>query len=111
MGVDGFSPTLIVGIGRGGAIMGAMISGCLGHRPLVVIDRKYVWREGRRIDDMILRLHFPSNFLDKVLLVAGEAHTGSTMRLYHSYFTEIGAKMIRRDAFYAQRAVSNQLNT
>ena len=61
---DGFLPTLIVGIGRGGAIMGAMISGCLGHRPLVVIDRKYVWVEGRRNDDLLLRLQFPPELLE-----------------------------------------------
>lgn len=83
---DSFLPTLIVGIGRGGTIMGAMISGCLGHRPLVVIDRKYVWVEGRRNDDLLLRLQFPPELLEKVLLVASETHTGNTMRLYYNYF-------------------------
>ena len=102
MARDGFSPTLIVGIGRGGAIVEAMISGCLGHRPLIVIDRKYVWLEGRRIEDMLLRLRFPLELLGKVLLVAGETHTGNTMRLYHNYFEEIGAKEIRRASFYLQ---------
>lgn len=106
---DGFSPTLIVGIGRGGAIMGAMVSGCLGHRPLIVIDRKYVWLEGRRIEDMLLRLRFPPELLEKVLLVAGETHTGNTMRLYYNYFSEIGAKEIRRATFYLQEGCTEPI--
>jgi len=106
---DGFLPTLIVGIGRGGAIMGAMISGSLGHRPLVVIDRKYDWVEGRRNDDLLLRLQFPPELLEKVLLVAGETHTGNTMRLYYNYFREIGAKEIRRATFYLQKGCTEPI--
>lgn len=100
MAVHGFSPTLIVGIGRGGAIMGALISGCLGHRPLLVVDRKYVWKEGRRMDDMILRMRIPLNLIEKTLLVSGETHSGNTMRMYYEHFQDIGAKEIRRAAFY-----------
>lgn len=99
---DDFSPTLIVGIGRGGSIMGAMISGALGHRPLIVVDRKYEWKEGRRIDDMVQRL--PINYgLERVLLVAGEVHTGNTMRLYYDYFKGLGAKEIRRATLYYEK--------
>ena len=96
---DDFSPSLIIGIGRGGAIMGAMISGALGHRPLIVIDRKYDWKDGRRVDDLVQRLKINIG-LDKVLLVAGEVHSGNTMRLYYNYFQELGAKEIRRATLY-----------
>jgi probable phosphoglycerate mutase len=96
LSADDFSPTLIVGIGRGGAIMSALISGCLGHRPLVVIDRKYVWNEGDRFDDMIFPVDIPQNFLEKVLIVSGEVHSGNTMKLYHKYFKKLGARSIRR---------------
>jgi broad specificity phosphatase PhoE/hypoxanthine phosphoribosyltransferase len=102
MAVDSFSPNVIVGIGRGGAIMGAMISGCLGHRPLLVIDRKYAWIEGRRVDDMFLHLQIPPMYIEKVLLTAGETHTGNTTRLYYEYFRNLGAKEIRRATFYYQ---------
>ncbi len=96
---DRFSPTLIVGIGRGGAIMGALISGELGHRPLIVIDRKYKWEEGRRITNMVQRLRI--NFgLESVLLVSGEVHSGTTMRLYYDYFKSLGAKEIRRATLF-----------
>lgn len=100
--LEGFSPTVIVGIGRGGAIMGAMISGCLGHKPLIVIDRKYDWTKGRRMDDMILRLEFHPSLVKKVLLVAGEVHTGNTMRLYYDYFKDHKAKSIKRAVLYNQ---------
>ena len=50
---DGYLPSVIFGIGRGGAIFGSMISGAMGHRPLIVIDRKYEWSEKGRIEDII----------------------------------------------------------
>jgi hypoxanthine phosphoribosyltransferase len=99
---DAYTPSLIVGIGRGGAIFGAMISGCLGHRPLLVIDRKYTWKGGRRIDDMILRMNLPDEMLSSLLLVAGEAHTGNTMKLYFDYFRQLGASDVRRAALFLQ---------
>jgi probable phosphoglycerate mutase len=102
LGVDGYSPTVIVGIGRGGAIFGAMVSGCLGHRPLLVIDRKYTWVDGRRMDGMVLRLRLPPELVQRVLLVAGEAHTGNTMRLYYDHFQKIGAGEVRRAALFYQ---------
>lgn len=102
MTADDFSPTLIVGIGRGGAIMGAMLSGVLDHRPLIVIDRKHEWKEGRRIDDMVQ--HLQINFgLERVLIVAGEVYSGNTMRLYYDYFKELGAKEIRRATLYYEK--------
>lgn len=102
MTADAFSPTLIFGIGRGGAIMGAMISGALGHRPLIVIDRKYEWKDGRRIDDLVERMKIDFG-LEKVLLVAGEVHTGNTMRLYYNYLKRMGAKEIRRATLYYEK--------
>jgi broad specificity phosphatase PhoE/hypoxanthine phosphoribosyltransferase len=102
MNRNGFSPTLIFGIGRGGAIMGSLVSGILGHRPLIVIDRKYMWKAGRRIDDMIIRSKIPASLLDSVLLIAGETHTGNTMRLYYEYFRRMGAKRIAKATLYLQ---------
>jgi probable phosphoglycerate mutase len=93
---DEFIPTLILGIGRGGAVMGSLISGVLGHKSLCVIDREYTWVDGRRKDDMLLHTTFPSEVIEKVLLVAGEVHTGNTMRKYYEYLKNIGAKDVRR---------------
>ena len=93
---DSYVPTLIFGIGRGGAVMGSLISGELGHKALCVIDRIYEWEGGRRVDDMIFRVNFPKKLLEKVLLVSGEVNTGNTMRMYYDYFEEKGAQEIRR---------------
>jgi hypoxanthine phosphoribosyltransferase len=106
---DGYLPSLIVGIGRGGAIFGAMISGCLGHRPLLVIDRKYRWKEGRRLDDMILHLDIPEEMLSAVLLVAGETHTGNTMKLFCDYFSRLGAQNVRRATFFLQEGSTERI--
>jgi probable phosphoglycerate mutase len=109
LGSDDFMPSLIVGIGRGGAIFGAMISGCLGHRPLLVIDRKYTWIDGRRVDDLILKLSLPEELLSKVLLVAGEVHTGNTMKLYYDHFIHIGAKEVRRGVLLLQDGCTEKI--
>ncbi len=93
---DNYSPTLIFGIGRGGAILGALISGCLGHRPLLVIDRTYSWSKKGRVDDTLLSINIPEDYLENVLLVAGEAHSGSTMNRYYDHIKHIGGKNIRR---------------
>jgi len=103
MTAEDFLPTVVIGIGRGGAVMGSLISGAFGHRPLLVVDRKYFWQHGRRLDDMILRIRFPPQLIEKVLLVAGEAHSGNTLRLYFDFFLCIGAKQIRRAVLYYQK--------
>lgn len=95
MNADGFAPDLIVGIGRGGAIMGAFVSGLFGHRPLIVIDREYDWVQGRR-NDSIMDGFSIDRGLDRVLLIAGEVHHGNTMRLYYDYLNNRGAKEVRR---------------
>lgn len=82
--------------------MGALISYRLKHKDLIVIDRKYQWVDGCRNDDMVMRLEFPATSIEKVLLVAGEAHTGGTMRLYKDYLKSCGAKDIRTAVFYLQ---------
>jgi len=97
---DHFFPTLIVGIGRGGAIFGAMISGCLGHCPLLVVDREYKWKDSGRIEDIIFFVDIPTSYLDRVLLVAGEIHSGKTMKLYYNYFRSLGAKEIRKAVLF-----------
>ena len=103
MSRDGYSPTLIFGIGRGGAIMGSLISGVLGHRPLCVVDRQYTWIEGRRVDDVLMHISIPPQRLERVLLIAGEVHSGNTMHLYWKTLKRIGAKEIRRATLFYEK--------
>jgi hypoxanthine phosphoribosyltransferase len=93
-----YYPTLIVGIGRGGSIIGALLSGTLGNIPIIVIDRIYVWKDEQREDGFCEEIKISKN-IDKVLLVAGELHTGNTARKYTSYFKNMGAKEIKMLSF------------
>lgn len=112
---DQFIPDLIVGIGRGGAITGALLSGCLGdihsrlkkgdtsqeekqgsNIPLLVIDRKYIWDNQKysRSDGMLDNIDI-SDAPNNILLVAGELHSGGTAKFYTNYFESLGAIDVR----------------
>lgn len=93
-----YYPTLIVGIGRGGSIIGALLSGTLGNIPIVVIDRVYEWNDKERKDGFCENIKISKN-IDKVLLVAGELHSGNTAKKYTEYFNNMGAKEIRMLSF------------
>src|SRR5436309_3389226 len=75
---DGFVPTFIVGVARGGAIIGALVAGILGHRPIVAFTADHVWKNGRREDQMLIELKIKDPaVLERVLVIAGELHTGN----------------------------------
>lgn len=95
---DKYLPSLIVGVGRGGSIVGALLSGCLGHIPILVIDRVYEWQDNMRKDDLCEKIKLSKN-LEKVLLVAGELHTGGTAKTYIEYFKTMGANEVKYLAF------------
>lgn len=89
-----YNPTLIVGIGRGGSVVGALLSGALGNIPILVIDRVYEWSNNQRKEGFCDEINVSKN-LDKVLLVAGELHSGNTAKKYSDYFNKLGAKEIK----------------
>ncbi len=99
---DNYIPTLIVGIGRGGSITGALISGCLGHLPVLVIDRVYDWSGDYRKEALFENIRLNKN-LEKVLLVAGELHTGGTAKTYKDYFESIGAGEVKFLSFMTEK--------
>jgi hypothetical protein len=82
---EDFSPTLICDVGPGGAILGALVSGAVGHRPLVVIDIQYQWQDGRRQETVFGNVRPQAN-LDRVLLIEGAVYSGNTIRLCHDPF-------------------------
>lgn len=99
---DNYIPTIIVGIGRGGAITGALLSGCLGNIPLLVIDRVYDWSGDYRTEQLFENIKLNKN-LEKVLIVAGELHTGGTANTFKNHFKNIGAKEIRFLSFITEK--------
>ncbi len=99
---DQYIPTLIVGIGRGGSITGALLSGCLGHVPILVIERVYDWSGDYRKESLFEDIKLNKN-LERVLLVAGELHTGGTAKTYKDYFEKIGAGEVRFLSFMTEK--------
>lgn len=89
-----FNPTLIVGIGRGGAIVSALLSGSLNHIHFIALEREYDWSQKKRDCKIFDDVKFSQN-LDRVLLVAGDLVTGGTAEVFTDYLTGLGAKEIK----------------
>lgn len=107
---DGFVPSFIVGIGRGGAILGALMAGRLGHRPILAITADHHWGGGGRRDDLAINFSINEpDWLEHVLLVAGETHTGQSMRLVESYLASIGCTEVRRAVLYYERGTTQDV--
>jgi probable phosphoglycerate mutase len=86
---DYFVPDVIVGIGRGGSIFGAILSGNIivpppkaRNIPVLGVDRLYEWRDGERIEIENKMIDFSPLVGKKILLVAGDVMTGGTMKFY-----------------------------
>jgi len=98
---DLFVPDVIVGIGRGGSILGALLSGNLyvpdkkRNIPLLGVDRLYEWRNGERVEVENKMVDFSPLRGKRVLLVAGDVLTGGTMTFFLHQIREAGAKEVR----------------
>lgn len=96
---DGYIPTHILGIGRGGAVMSALISGNLvekKHIPFSVFERKYSKDEtGMRRTDLFDGVSLGKCDLSRALLVAGDVYSGQTAQRFKSLLLKEGAKEIR----------------
>lgn len=90
-----FMPEAIFCIGRGGAIAGALLSGCMGHVPLLCIDRSYVWVDGKSRQEKMFSDIEIGKHIDRLLLVSGEMHTGDTAEMYKMYFESKGVREIK----------------
>lgn len=89
-----FNPTLIVGIGRGGAIVTALLSGSLNHVHFIALEREYDWSQKKRNCKIFDDVKFSKN-LERVLLVAGDLVTGGTADVFTKYLEDLGAKEIK----------------
>lgn len=111
---DEYYPEVIVTIGRGGAIVGALISGNLpapsGYKnqniPMLGLDRFYEWENGNRIEVGNKMVDFNPLFERKVLLVAGDVITGGTMRYFSEKITNASAKDLRTVALLKNKTAT-----
>lgn len=104
-----YLPTLIVGIGRGGASFGSLISYRLGELPILALDRYYGYdNDNRRETKDMYPFRIPKVFLEKVLLVAGESHTRETLKVFKEKLFRMGAGQIRTCVFYNQQLLEEK---
>lgn len=98
-----YYPTMIVCIGRGGAIFGSLISYGLSELTILALDRTYTYDEnGNRKEYPMYPFRIPKTYLQRVLLVAGESHTRKTLKIFNERLKAMGAKEIRNCVFYNQ---------
>ena len=106
---DFYNPTLIVGIGRGGAVYGSLISYQLGELPILALERQYKHLEDGRETKNVYPIRIPKAFLKRVLLVAGESHTKETLKYFTNMLKGMGAGEIRNCVFYKQLLPEDQM--
>ena len=109
---DNYIPSLLVGIGRGGAIVSSLLSDNMlkrKHIPFIALDRKYNEERGMRkaslFDDVVFKKD-----LDKVLLVAGDVYTGDTAGVFIDFLEGLGAKEIRFCVFVKVNSTKRKPN-
>ena len=100
----GFKPDVIVTIGRGGAVLGAILSGNTSvHKdknkksniPILGVDRMYKWENNCRHEIPNDMVSFNPLVGQKVLLVAGDILSGGTMKFHFEQLEDVGVKEIR----------------
>ncbi|HNZ01873.1 MAG TPA: phosphoribosyltransferase family protein [Anaerolineaceae bacterium] len=89
---DEYIPDVIVCIGRGGSIIGSILSGNIHidkvqqdrNIPILGADRMYEWRNRQRVEVENEMIDFAPLHGKKVLLVAADVMTGGTMVFFVS---------------------------
>ena len=102
-GKKNYDPTMIVCIGRGGAIFGSLLSYSLSELPILALDRSYTHDDNDvRKERPMYPFRIPKAYLKRVLLVAGESHTRKTLLIFNEKLKALGAQEIRNCVFYKQ---------
>lgn len=103
---EGYSPTLIIGLGRGGSYVGSLLTNEYGHKPYAVIDLEHCWIGNRRRDflryDLKFRTETNQMLLDRILIVSGEMNTSKSLEYAIRYMNRCGAKHIRALTVYSR---------
>ena len=104
-----FFPTLIFFIGRGGAIFGSLISYNLKNKPIYCVDRKY---DSDKVTTIFpIDNNIPREFLESVLIVAGEAHSGDTINYIKKQFEALNSEStIKTCVFFKQKNCNQEID-
>jgi hypoxanthine phosphoribosyltransferase len=97
--ISSFNPDVVVGVGIGGTIFGAILAGNLDDKPLVALDRVVTWAANRRESSLVDRHDGPERqalFSGKrILLVHAEIVSGKTTERVLDYLKEFDPTEIR----------------
>lgn len=107
---DDFKPDLVIGLGRGGAILAGILAGNMNHLPLVVLDT-ILEKEGGM---STVRVRFPQSCPPlrdlNVLLVVGELYSGEDLKKGIDFVRRRHPKSIRTASLLSHPAASIQPN-
>lgn len=99
--VSGWEPDVVVGLGVGGSVVGAMLAGSLGRKRFLAIDRRYRWAKEIRktyVDTPADLKLDPTP--QRVLLVVGEIYSGETIEQSIKYIRSKVCSNIKTAALY-----------
>jgi len=89
----GFAPDLVIGAGRAGSIIGAMIAGNLGHRPFIAVDVQHHHNGARKVTvDGPLRLETTNLDSQRILVTFAYLKTSETADSVKKYLQDMGLK-------------------
>lgn len=99
---DNYIPDAIICNGRGGAVIGALMSNKFYHDhnvPLFMMDRLHKNKDGRKIVELLIKKIEFVNFPKKVLVVSGVSSSGVTLEKYCMYMKDMGVSEIKTAVF------------
>jgi probable phosphoglycerate mutase len=96
-----FNPQLIVGVGVGGSIFGAMIAGNSDDTPFLMIDRAVQWDNGVRTTKLLMSVSAIKSAVNerRALIVSAEAISGEATKMAAELVRRGGAKSIQTACF------------
>jgi uncharacterized protein len=106
MQVQQYKPDVIIGIGRGGAILAGILAGNLGHVPLAVMDTII----DRSTGISSAKIRYPATCPDirdkSVLLVVGELYSGEDLKQGMEFVKRKHPKEVRTASLLTHPAAS-----
>ena len=101
-----FTPDVVIGVGRGGAILGGMLAGNLGHLPLFVVDTVLDKTDGLSAAHIRYPDTLPSLRGKSLLLAVGELYSGQDLRAGLELAKSKGPRVVKTASLFSHPASS-----
>ena len=106
MNLKSYSPDVIIGIGRGGSIVGAMLAGNLGHVPFFALDTILSRSNGVTIAKARYEVLPPNVTELKIMLTIGDLYSGADLLAAIEMLERKGAKQLTTMALFSHAVTS-----